>query len=69
MYHTPQLRGVAKRVLPARFNEVVGVQHIKVYAFDDHLILSGYEEMVILNIQQQTAIDSDIPYCSSCVKW
>jgi CDP-diacylglycerol--glycerol-3-phosphate 3-phosphatidyltransferase len=41
MYHTPRLRGLVKRVLPARFNEVVGVQHIKVYACDDNLMLSG----------------------------
>ena len=30
-----------KKVLPARINEVVGVQHIKAYLFDDDLIISG----------------------------
>lgn len=30
-----------KRKLPVRWNEVVGVQHCKVYIFDDQLILSG----------------------------
>lgn len=30
-----------KRKLPVRWNEVVGVQHMKIYVFDDQLILSG----------------------------
>ena len=30
-----------KRKLPVRWNEVVGVQHMKIYIFDDELILSG----------------------------
>ncbi|KAG0226542.1 CDP-diacylglycerol--glycerol-3-phosphate 3-phosphatidyltransferase [Actinomortierella wolfii] len=41
MYHTPDLNGVLKRVMPPRFNEGIGLQHMKVYAFDDTLILSG----------------------------
>jgi CDP-diacylglycerol--glycerol-3-phosphate 3-phosphatidyltransferase len=32
---------VLKRKLPVRWNEVVGVQHMKIYVFDDQLILSG----------------------------
>eukprot|EP00741_Cyanophora_paradoxa_P005043 tig00000851_g4885.t1 len=41
LFHTPQLRGLLKRVLPQRLNETVGVQHIKAYAFDDDIVLSG----------------------------
>ncbi|KAG0228130.1 CDP-diacylglycerol--glycerol-3-phosphate 3-phosphatidyltransferase [Actinomortierella wolfii] len=41
MYHTPDLNGVLKRVMPPRFNEGIGLQHMKVYAFDDTIILSG----------------------------
>lgn len=42
LYHTPDLRGIVKRVLPERYNETVGVQHMKVYLFDDTIIMSGY---------------------------
>lgn len=44
LYHTPKLRGVLKRILPPRINEVIGVQHIKVYCCDDSLMLSGCSE-------------------------
>ena len=40
-FHTPQLRGIYKQILPSRWNEIVGVSHIKVYLFDDTLVLSG----------------------------
>nr|CAG4641823.1 EOG090X08SX [Eurycercus lamellatus] len=41
LYHTPALRGFLKAILPERFNEVVGLQHMKIYIFDDALIISG----------------------------
>ncbi|KAM9964537.1 hypothetical protein ACTFIW_004306 [Dictyostelium discoideum] len=41
MYHTPDLNGILKKVLPPRINETIGVQHIKTYIFDDDLLLSG----------------------------
>ena len=41
LYHTPELRGFRKLVLPEKFNETIGVQHMKVYLFDDNLIISG----------------------------
>ena len=40
-YQTPQLRGWLARLLPAKWNEVVGLQHCKVYIFDNSLIVSG----------------------------
>ncbi|XP_043279419.1 CDP-diacylglycerol--glycerol-3-phosphate 3-phosphatidyltransferase, mitochondrial [Venturia canescens] len=41
LYHTPKLRGILKRILPHRFNELIGLQHMKLYLFDDTLIISG----------------------------
>ena len=31
------------KYIPQRFNEVLGVQHIKAYVFDDECLISGYE--------------------------
>ncbi|XP_071763988.1 CDP-diacylglycerol--glycerol-3-phosphate 3-phosphatidyltransferase, mitochondrial [Centroberyx gerrardi] len=41
LYHTPDLRGLLRMLVPQRFNETIGVQHIKVYLFDDSIIISG----------------------------
>lgn len=41
LYHTPNLRGLLKHLGPERFNEVMGLQHMKIYIFDDDLVLSG----------------------------
>ncbi|RUP51789.1 hypothetical protein BC936DRAFT_145950 [Jimgerdemannia flammicorona] len=41
LYHTPDLKGWLKRVLPQRFNESIGLMHIKVFGFDDNVLLSG----------------------------
>ena len=41
MYHTPNLTGLRKRLIPKRINEGWGLQHIKLYGVDDELILSG----------------------------
>lgn len=41
LFHSPLLRGVFKKCLGERFNEVVGLQHTKVYVFDDTVVLSG----------------------------
>lgn len=41
LYHTPVLRGITKRLAPPRWNELLGLQHMKVYLFDDTVILSG----------------------------
>lgn len=42
LYHTPKLRGFFKRVLSQRANEILGVQHMKVYIADNDLIITGY---------------------------
>ncbi|XP_073999394.1 phosphatidylglycerophosphate synthase 1 [Rhodnius prolixus] len=41
MFHTPTLRGPLKFLLPARYNELVGLQHMKLYLFDDDVLISG----------------------------
>ncbi|CAH0564864.1 unnamed protein product [Brassicogethes aeneus] len=41
LYHTPVLRGVYKKLTPNRWNELYGLQHMKMYIFDDTLIISG----------------------------
>ena len=40
-YHTPALRGLLKKILPERWNEIVGLQHMKIYIFDNSLLISG----------------------------
>ena len=41
LYHTPNLRGLLRWAGPERFNEVMGLQHMKVYLSDDDLLISG----------------------------
>jgi len=41
MYHTPNLAGLRKAMIPNRINEGWGLQHMKLYGFDDEIIMSG----------------------------
>ncbi|KAM4664675.1 CDP-diacylglycerol--glycerol-3-phosphate 3-phosphatidyltransferase, mitochondrial [Discoglossus pictus] len=41
LFHTPNLRGLLRLIAPERFNETIGLQHMKVYLFDDNVIMSG----------------------------
>lgn len=41
MYHTPHLAGVTKYFAPKRINETWGLQHMKLYGFDDEVLLLG----------------------------
>lgn len=41
LYHTPSLRGITKKLAPARWNELLGLQHMKIYLFDDTVVISG----------------------------
>ena len=41
MYHTPNLTGIRKALIPKRINEGWGLQHIKLYGVDDEIVLSG----------------------------
>ncbi|KAG5366529.1 CDP-diacylglycerol--glycerol-3-phosphate 3-phosphatidyltransferase [Yarrowia sp. B02] len=40
-YITPHLFGLKKQLIPKRFNEGWGLQHMKLYGCDDDIILSG----------------------------
>ncbi|KAF2348209.1 Phospholipase D-like domain [Trinorchestia longiramus] len=41
LFHTPELRGLLKLLLPQRWNEIIALQHMKLYIFDDSLLISG----------------------------
>jgi len=41
MYHTPNLTGLRKKIVPKRVNEGWGLQHMKLYGVDDEIIMSG----------------------------
>lgn len=41
LYHTPNLRGIKKRMIPDRWNELIGLQHMKIYVIDQTVIISG----------------------------
>jgi CDP-diacylglycerol---glycerol-3-phosphate 3-phosphatidyltransferase len=45
MFHTPNLTGWRKKYLPRRINEGWGLQHMKLYGFDDEIMLSGCENL------------------------
>lgn len=40
-YHTPDLRWPLNKLLPHRYNELVGLQHMKFYLIDDSVIITG----------------------------
>lgn len=41
LYHTPHLSGLLEKIAPKRINEGWGLQHTKIFGFDDEVILSG----------------------------
>lgn len=41
LYQTPRLQGNWSKALPSRYNELVGLQHMKLYIADDTVLLSG----------------------------
>lgn len=41
LYHTPNLKGWLKKVVGKRFNEGWGLQHMKIYGFDNDVVISG----------------------------
>ena len=48
-YHTPALRGLLKKILPERWNEIVGLQHLKIYIFDNSLLISHANLAMIIS--------------------
>lgn len=41
MYKTPKMNWLTSKLLPKRINEGVGLQHMKLYGFDNEILLSG----------------------------
>lgn len=41
LYQTPRLQSIWSTVLPSRYNEIIGLQHMKLYIADDFVVLSG----------------------------
>ncbi|KAJ0177292.1 hypothetical protein K1T71_007301 [Dendrolimus kikuchii] len=41
LFQTPRLQGSWSKALPSRYNELVGLQHMKLYIADDSVLLSG----------------------------
>ncbi|XP_050684456.1 CDP-diacylglycerol--glycerol-3-phosphate 3-phosphatidyltransferase, mitochondrial [Leptidea sinapis] len=41
LYQTPSLQGSWSKALPSRYNEIFGLQHMKLYISDDSVIISG----------------------------
>lgn len=41
LYHTPNLKPWLKKIVGKRFNEGWGLQHMKIYGFDNDIVLSG----------------------------
>ena len=48
MYHTPDLVGWRKQLVPRRFDEGWGLWHAKVYGVDDDVLLSGFVDWSLL---------------------
>ncbi|KAG0746735.1 hypothetical protein G6F57_001379 [Rhizopus arrhizus] len=54
LYHTPDLTGILKRALPQRFNETIGLMHLKLYGFDNSIMLSGYNDSMCMSTDHYT---------------
>jgi phosphatidylserine/phosphatidylglycerophosphate/cardiolipin synthase-like enzyme len=50
MFHTPNLNGWKKKYMPKRINEGWGLQHMKLYGFDDEIMLSGYVHTFVAEV-------------------
>ncbi|PVD39134.1 hypothetical protein C0Q70_01762 [Pomacea canaliculata] len=61
LYHTPDLRGLLRKIVPERFNETIGLTHLKVYLVDNSLIISGanLSENYFTNRQDRYILFSD----------
>ncbi|KAG5439748.1 hypothetical protein PCANB_000030 [Pneumocystis canis] len=53
MYHTPNLSGLKKKMLPSRINECWGIQHMKIYGFDDEVMLANLSYEYFTNRQDR----------------
>uniref|UniRef100_A0A915M871 CDP-diacylglycerol--glycerol-3-phosphate 3-phosphatidyltransferase n=1 Tax=Meloidogyne javanica TaxID=6303 RepID=A0A915M871_MELJA len=63
LFHTPEMRGLLKFLLPGRLNEIIGVQHMKFFIFDDSIIISGanLSDQYFDNRQDRYMVVEDCP--------
>lgn len=69
LFHSPLLRGIIHRALPVRVREIIGVQHMKMYVFDDSVLLSGanLSETYFTNRQDRYILFKNAPELASFV--
>jgi CDP-diacylglycerol---glycerol-3-phosphate 3-phosphatidyltransferase len=60
MFHTPNLTGWRKKYIPKRINEGWGLQHMKLYGFDDEIMLSGCESLYLNCLEDKKLISFDL---------
>ncbi|KAK7571209.1 hypothetical protein V9T40_014813 [Parthenolecanium corni] len=41
LFHSPKLKGILHTLLSTSYNELIGLQHIKLFIIDDNVIMSG----------------------------
>eukprot|EP00118_Oscarella_pearsei_P005028 m.22375 g.22375 ORF g.22375 m.22375 type:complete len:476 (+) comp28339_c0_seq1:72-1499(+) len=63
LYHTPNMLRALKGLLPNKFKEILGLQHMKIHIFDDKLILTGanLSHDYFTNRQDRYIVVSDSP--------
>ncbi|GAV08952.1 hypothetical protein RvY_18568 [Ramazzottius varieornatus] len=63
LFHTPDLRGVWKTHVPERWNEIVGLLHMKVAVFDDDVLITGanLSDQYFVNRQDRYVLIRDAP--------
>lgn len=63
LFHTPDLRGMWKTHVPERWNEIVGLLHMKVAVFDDDVLVTGanLSDQYFVNRQDRYVLIRDAP--------
>lgn len=67
LYHTPDLRGIWKTHMPERWNEIVGLLHMKVCVFDDDVLITGanLSDQYFTNRQDRYVLIRDCPHLAN----
>lgn len=63
LFHTPDLRGVWKTHAPERWNEIMGLLHMKICIFDDNVLITGanLSDQYFTNRQDRYVLIKDCP--------
>ncbi|OQV19300.1 CDP-diacylglycerol--glycerol-3-phosphate 3-phosphatidyltransferase, mitochondrial [Hypsibius exemplaris] len=67
LFHTADLRGVWKTHMPERWNEIVGLLHMKVCVFDDDVLITGanLSDQYFTNRQDRYVLIKDCPHLAN----